>query len=480
MNPQPPKLYGLIKLHKDNLPIRPVVSYVKAPCKNLCTELIKPILEHTKFSATFALKNSQDLINKIKNLEIPHNSKLLSFDVKSLFTSIPPKEVLNLISCKLDENHINPVIKWELLQLLNLCIDQNYFQFGGDFYNQTTGLAMGNPLSPLLAEIFMNNLETEISKHYLFKNCIYWFRYVDDILICFNGTERQLSNLHNYINTVHPNIKFTIETETNKSINFLDLTISHHGKKHEFAIYHKPTHTDTTIHATSCHPLNHKLSAYNSMIHKLISVPMSKQNFDLELNRIYKIAINNGYSINLINSILIRKQKDHTMSLIYPKIIQKERKNYRSITYIGNISEKIARLVNTNTNRVIAYKTNNSIGKYIKNNKDKTNRSSNSGIYKLTCECGKSYIGQTGRTFEKRISEHKKHYEGNSNCSAYANHCITFNHKFNDKFDILHIQDKGTKLDLLEHLEINRYTKLNLILNDQINVNRSPLLSLNL
>ena len=113
---------------------------------------------------------------------------------------------------------------------------------------------MGNPLSPLLAEIFMNNLEDIISKHPLFKKCIYWHRYVDDILVCFNGTYRQIDTFLQYLNTVHPNIKFTMELESNNSINFLDLTLKKFNNRHQFSIYHKPSQTDITIHSSFFHP----------------------------------------------------------------------------------------------------------------------------------------------------------------------------------------------------------------------------------
>ena len=87
MNPQAPKLYSLIKLHKAGYPIRPVVSFVSAPTYKLSKKLIEVIQEHTLFSAKFMIKNSYDLVNKIENLILPENAKLISFDVTNLFPS---------------------------------------------------------------------------------------------------------------------------------------------------------------------------------------------------------------------------------------------------------------------------------------------------------------------------------------------------------------------------------------------------------
>ena len=94
MNPQAPKLYSFIKLHKENNPIRPVVSFIAAPSTRLSRKLIDIISFHTKFEAKYSIKNSIDLVNKIQDLKLPTTAKLISFDVKNLFPSIPPKEVL--------------------------------------------------------------------------------------------------------------------------------------------------------------------------------------------------------------------------------------------------------------------------------------------------------------------------------------------------------------------------------------------------
>ena len=95
---------------------------------------------------------------------------------------------------------------------------------------------MGNPLSSLLAEIFMNSLEEYVSKNPLFKQFIYWYRYVDDILTCFTGTDRQLSQFLTLLNNFHLNIKFTIIEVTNCSINSLHLTIKNQNGLQTFSI----------------------------------------------------------------------------------------------------------------------------------------------------------------------------------------------------------------------------------------------------
>ncbi|KAK9890817.1 hypothetical protein WA026_012160 [Henosepilachna vigintioctopunctata] len=134
------------------------------------------------------------------------------------------------------------------------------------FIVSKSGLIVGNLLSPLLAEILMDELENSIQINPNFKHFVFWYRYVDDIITCFTGTDRSLKNFENFINAVHPNIKFTTEIESDKSIDFLELTITRLNNKFDFSIFHKPSHTDTIIHNSSCHPYPHQMAAFQSMI----------------------------------------------------------------------------------------------------------------------------------------------------------------------------------------------------------------------
>jgi GIY-YIG catalytic domain len=125
----------------------------------------------------------------------------------------------------------------------------------------------------------------------------------------------------------------------------------------------------------------------------------------------------------------------------------------------------------TKHNFNICFKTDNNLCKFIKNNK--------SGVYKLSCgSCHKKYVGQTGRSFKKRISEHKRSFLNQKTDSTYSNHIIEENHDFDENFEILHINSKGTKLNFLEALEINRLKNSENLLNDQTDINNSPLLNL--
>ena len=111
------------------------------------------------------------------------------------------------------------------------------------------------------------------------------------------------------MNTVTHNIQFTMETETNNELNFLDLTVTRQLNSLNFKIYRKPTTTNVTIHADSHHPFSQKLVAYNSFIHRLLMIPLNND-FECELNIIKHIALANGYESQMIDNILRKHKSD--------------------------------------------------------------------------------------------------------------------------------------------------------------------------
>ena len=481
-NPSPPILYGLAKIHKQETPIRPVVSYSNTPLRQIAVKLNNMLRNLTNFKPKYSVKNSIDLSVKLKNITLPENTILASFDVSNMFSNIPNEECVKIITKKLKNNNVNPVIEQEILELLTLCINGNYFKFQDQFYKQTDGLAMGSPLSPLLAEMFMSDFEESFLNTPQSGKILFWYRYVDDILVGFTGDKNELGHILYYLNSIHPKIKFTLETEENNSINFLDLKIVKTINTLSFDIYRKPTFTDSTIPYDSLHPNTHKMAAYRSMVHRALSIPLSKENLERELGTIKAIAASNGYKSHTIDLIIKKKQRQLVMNNIYPQTKVNSIKTYIPLTYFGPLSNKISNLISTENNK-IAFKSSNRLSNLLFNVKDKQNKFKKSGVYKIDCEeCSSLYIGQTGRNFETRFKEHYASYRLKKRNSNFANHFLDTNHSFPNvnNLKILHVEQKGRKLDVLENIEIykNKHNSNVNLLNTQIDLGTSPLLSL--
>ena len=481
MNPRMPLFYGQPKLHKPNAPIRPVVSFCGAPSYKLAQCLNSKFKEYSNFSPKYGVKNSLELVDKLKDKNVTRG-RLISFDVSSLFTNVPVKDTVRLAEDLLLKNKVNPVIINELMDGIDLCSKQTYFMFNQNIYMQKEGLAMGSPLSPLLAEIFMDNFEKTVfsSKNPLTKQIGYWFRYVDDVLCLWLGTDRQLNKFHTFINSVHPKIKFTLEIETNQAINFLDLNISVINGKHQFKIYRKETFSDTLIPSISNHPWSQKMAAFHSMLFRLINVPLSNQDYKEELDTILQIAEANGYARHNILKLLNKKEQNKLLRVFYTPGNETCNKNlpYIRMAFYEGVSTKIAKILKDS--HKVAYYTTNNIKKSLFNAKDKVDTFEKSGVYELSCgDCDAIYIGQTGRNFQIRTEEHFRHWQNkNKNKSNFADHLLESNHSFDPIINtkILHTVSKSKHLSTLETFEIQQATKKRKnVVNIIQNYNFSPL-----
>jgi nucleoside-specific outer membrane channel protein Tsx len=128
-----------------------------------------------------------------------------------------------------------------------------------------------------------------------------YYRYVDDILIIYNKTYSNIQDTLNYFNSIHPNIKYTIETQIDNKLNYLDINIENTNNTFTFNIYRKSTTTDLIIQNDSCQPTEHKLSAMRYMTNRMNTYSISTENKHKETQIINTILHNNGYTPQLLS-----------------------------------------------------------------------------------------------------------------------------------------------------------------------------------
>ena len=109
---------------------------------------------------------------------------MTSYDVTSLYPSVPVDDSIGYIKEWLEENNVSREWIEMYLDFTRVCMNQNVFIFKGKIYRQTFGVAMGNSLSCFVAEVFMCHFETKIEKDPLFPRI--YHRFVDDIFSITN------------------------------------------------------------------------------------------------------------------------------------------------------------------------------------------------------------------------------------------------------------------------------------------------------
>ena len=123
---------------------------------------------------------------------------------------------------------------------------------------------MGSPLSPVLANLFMELLETELLSSVSGKP-ILWLRYVDDIFALYPNNLEPNSFLTE-LNGLVDSIKFTVEWEQNGSLPFLDTIVHRKPNSFEFSVFRKPTHTGQYLHYLSWHETRVKRAVVYSLL----------------------------------------------------------------------------------------------------------------------------------------------------------------------------------------------------------------------
>ena len=123
---------------------------------------------------------------------------------------------------------------------------------------QINGTAMGTCVAPTYANLLMDSLEQKFIYLHL-KYPRIWFRFIDDILVIFWGTEEELNSFVEYCNSFHDTIKFTVEY-SKKSITFLDVNTYQEDNRIKSTLYVKPTDSHSYLDHSRCHPQTIKSS----------------------------------------------------------------------------------------------------------------------------------------------------------------------------------------------------------------------------
>ena len=201
----PARIYGTPKMHKfsssDLFPKRrPIVSSIGTFNYNLARflcDLLSPLVTND-----YSSKDTFSFFSQIRNANL---SKIffVSYDVTNLSTNIPLQETIDNLN----------ITRKELKKLFLFTASQTHFIFNSKLYNQKDGVAMGTPLAPVLANIFMGFNQSKWLNEYNLNKPKFHLRHVDDTLAAFDN-ERYSLNFLDFLNNRHPNIKFTIEKQS--------------------------------------------------------------------------------------------------------------------------------------------------------------------------------------------------------------------------------------------------------------------------
>ena len=166
--------------------MRPIVSCLGTYTYNLAkflVEILQPLCD-----STYTVQDSFTFAKGIQSIDAPF---MVSFDVSSLFTNVPLQETIDICLDQLfvATETVHGLTRDQLKKLLTVASKENHFLFNGMVFDQTDRVAMGSPLGPVLANIFMSNLEANALDKYQGHKPIIYHRYVDDTFLVFSSRD---------------------------------------------------------------------------------------------------------------------------------------------------------------------------------------------------------------------------------------------------------------------------------------------------
>jgi len=163
--------------------------------------------------------------------------------------------------------NFHPVAMDEFLTAVRFILDSTFFSFNHINYKQIFGTPMGSPLSPIISDIVLQDIETAALNLCHFEIPIF-YRYVDDVLFAANRSH--FNDILTVFNSFHSRLQFTLEYSNNNVINFLDTKIIIDDHTITFDLYKKPTSSGRYLNFHSQHPISQKKGIIYGMVDKTI------------------------------------------------------------------------------------------------------------------------------------------------------------------------------------------------------------------
>ena len=302
---RPGIMYGLCKVHKDTTngsevpPFCPILSAIKTCSYNLAKFFVPILKDFTinEYTIKDLFSFAEEIVGQDSNLY------MVSFDVESLFTNIPLDETINICADRVYQRRkkVKGLLKRHFIELLMFATKSSCFLFNGTYYCQIDGVAMGSPLGPTLANLFLAYHEEKWLNDcpIQFKPKFYR-RFVDDVFLLFDNRD-QVKKFLRYMNSRHRNIRFTYEEEQNGVLAFLDINITRSADGFTTSVYRKKTFSGVYLNFGSFLPVEYKKGLIATLLHRTLTIFSDYGKFHDEVSKLKVIWQKNGFPLFFID-----------------------------------------------------------------------------------------------------------------------------------------------------------------------------------
>ena len=472
--PRPRHIYFLPKIHKkksawpvpDRMPPgRPICSDCNSESYHIASFLEHHLHPLSTLHPSY-IKDTPDLLAKLKNIHLSEGDILISMDVTGLYTHIETGLGLSAVD-KAFQRHPDPKRPDKLLlDLLELSLTRHDFRFDDQWFLQIRGTAMGKRFAPSYANIYMAEWEETVLLKYP-KRPSHYFRFLDDMWAVWPHSLEELHEWLQVLNSHHPSIKLTM-TFSPLTVDFLDITIFKGPDFHttgilDTKVFFKPTDSHALLHHTSFHPPHTFKGIVKSQLIRFDRICSRPEDREEAIQVLFTALRQRGYTRQFLRTVRRsweddkkrreEKERDTREGIGSQTIEEGEAPPGKIIPIISLYSEHsstLHRQLMTNLQRaqpdlpftqeirvVSAFKRNKNLTDFLVHSKlpgikpqrihpSRTWRLKNPStgetvalpkglppstenvVYCLKCRvCGKLYVGETGSSLTQRLSSHR-------------------------------------------------------------------------
>jgi hypothetical protein len=318
---KPMRFYLLAKVHKQPVKGRPIVpsmTWITHHLSEWLSNQLNPLLENLDW----VLKDSNDLLRKLHNLKMKHPKKLtlMTADVEALYPSMDNTTGLQLI------NEFLKGISWEtpkkqelVLKAMEFVLTKGYMQFEDRIFQQNNGAAMGSPMIPPYANIFMFMIEKKCVEKYMSNHFLtLYVRYIDDVFTICEQNSDLTNPFIKEMNELNVNIKL-VWTPPNTRCDFLDISLelNQHGIKTK--VFQKPLNRYAYLPWKSYHTKAQKQGFIKAETLRYARICSSRKDFN-HMKRLFTLRLQRrGYPLSVIHKVMNRVKWNHRIHNLFRK-----------------------------------------------------------------------------------------------------------------------------------------------------------------
>lgn len=250
----PAYFHGIPKIHKQPMGCRPIVSNVTAPTNGL-SRWLTYMLQPFACRISSYIRDSKQIQVQVQQLPLLPTGEFYTFDVEHMYTSIPVEAALDAVNWFLLRQQPPHPARLFIIEGLRIVMQENYFTFGDTNWKQKIGLAMGTPVAPVLATLYLGYYEEQMIMPQLKMSLYLYKRYLDDILIIWKPNPNAPHEFNRFRALLRriPGLSWTWEHHPNE-VNFLDLWIYKFGDRYGIRTHQKVLNLYLYPTFSSAHP----------------------------------------------------------------------------------------------------------------------------------------------------------------------------------------------------------------------------------